>query len=39
MDKSNKALLQLITDNDPLTSVKYQTQDLKLNANLVHTIA
>ena len=35
-DESNEALVQLLTDNDPLTSVESQTQDLKLNANLVH---
>ena len=39
MEKSNKALVQLLPDNDPLTSVKSQTQDLKLNANVVHPVA
>ena len=27
-DKSNKALIKLLTDKDPLTSVQSQTQDL-----------
>ena len=39
IDESNKALVQLLTDNDPPTSVESQIQDLKLNANLVHPVA
>ena len=39
MDKSNEALVQLLTHNDPLTSVESQTQNLKLDANLVHPVA
>ena len=39
MDKSNEALVQLLTENDPLTSVESQAQDLKLDTNLVHPIA
>ena len=39
MDKSYEALVQLLSDNDPLTSVESQTQDLKLDTNLVHPIA
>ena len=35
-DKFNDVLAWLLSDNDPLTSVETQTQDLKLNANLVH---
>ena len=38
MDESNDTLVQLLTDNDPLTSVESQTQDIKLNANLFHPI-
>ena len=38
-DESNEALVQLLLDNDPLTSVESQTQALKLNANLVLPIA
>ena len=37
--ESNKALLKLLTDKDPLTNVKSETQDLKLNSNLVHPVA
>ena len=37
-NESNEALVQLITGNDPLTSIDSQTQDLILNANLVHPI-
>ena len=39
MDECNKALVLLLTDNDPLASVESETQDLKLDANLVHPIA
>ena len=38
MDESNEALIQLLTDKDLLTSVESQTQDLKLNSNLVHPV-
>ena len=37
-EESNEALVHLLTGNDPLTSVDSQTQDLKLNANLIHPI-
>ena len=37
-DESNEALAQLLTDKSPLTSVESQTQDLKLNFNLVHPV-
>ena len=36
MDKSNKTLLKLLTDKDPLTIIESQTQDLKPSSNLVH---
>ena len=39
MDESSEALFKLFTDKDPLTSVESQTQDLKLNSNLVHPVA
>ena len=35
VDESNEALLKLLTDKDPLTSVESQTKDLKLNSTLV----
>ena len=38
-DKSNEALIQLLLDNNPLTSVISQTQDLKLNSNSLHPVA
>ena len=38
-NESHKTLVQLLTDDDPLTSVDSQAQDLKLNANLVHYVA
>ena len=38
-DEHNEVLVQLLSDNDSLTSVESQTQDLKINANLVHPIA
>ena len=38
-DESNAVLIQLPIDNDPLTSVESQTQDLRLNSNLVHPVA
>ena len=37
-DESNKVLIKLLTDNDPLKSVHSQTQDLKLNS-VVHPVA
>ena len=37
-EESNEALVQLLTGNDPLTSIESQTQDLKLDANLIHPI-
>ena len=39
MEKSNKALVQLPTDDDHFTSVESQDQDLKLNANQGHPVA
>ena len=39
MDESNKALVKPLTDKEPFTSVESQTQDLKLNFNLVHPVA
>ena len=39
MDESNEALLKLLTDEDPFTSVELQTQDLKLNSTLVQPVA
>ena len=38
-DKSNKALIKLPTDKDPLKSVESQTQDLQLKSNVVHPVA
>ena len=38
MNESNEALVQLLKNTDPLTSVEPQTQDFKLDANLVHPI-
>ena len=35
MDESNEALIQLLTEKNPLTNVESQTQDLELNSNLV----
>ena len=39
MDESNEALVQLLSNNNPLTSVTSQTQDLKLNSNSLHHVA
>ena len=39
MDESNEVILKLLTDKDPLNRVESQTQDLKLNSNLVHPVA
>ena len=39
IDESYETLLKLLNDKDPLTSVESQTQDLKLNSNLVHPVA
>ena len=38
-DESNKALIKLLTDKDPLKSVKSQMQDLQLQSNIVHPVA
>ena len=38
-EESNEALVHLLAGNDPLIHIDSQTQDLKLNANLVHPIA
>ena len=38
-DESNKALIKLLTDKDPLTSVQSETQDLQLKSNVVHPVA
>ena len=37
-DESNKALIKLLTDKDPLKSVPLKTQDLQLNS-VVHPVA
>ena len=37
--KSNKALIKLLTDSNPLEIVHSQTQDLQLNSNIVHPVA
>ena len=37
-DESNKALIKLLTDNDPLKSVHSQSKDLHLNS-IVHPVA
>ena len=38
-NKSNEVLVQILSDNDPLISVESQTQDLRLDANMVHHMA
>ena len=37
-DESNKALIKLLTDKDPLKSVKSQMQDLQPKPNIVHPV-
>ena len=37
--ESDEALIKMLTDKDPLESVKYQTQDLRLNSNVLHPVA
>ena len=37
--ESNKALIKLLTDKDPLKKVQSLTQDLQLNCNVVHHVA
>ena len=38
-DKSNEALIKLLTDEDPLKSVESQMQDLQLKSSVVHPVA
>ena len=38
-NESNEALINLLTDKDPLKSVKSKTQDLQLKSNIVHPVA
>ena len=39
MHKSNKALVQLLVHNTPITTVDSQTQELKLHSNSLHPVA
>ena len=38
-EDSNKALLRILTSEEPLDSVEFQTQDLQLESNVVHPVA
>ena len=37
--ESNEALIKMLSDKDPLESVKSQTQDLQLKSNVVHPVS
>ena len=38
-DESNKALLKLLMDKDPLKSVQFQMEDFQLKPSVVHPVA